>query len=65
MDHFPLLSTQDLADRYGVPIGTIYQWRSRGYGPAGFPVGRHVRYRLDDVLAWEDVQRAAELQRTA
>lgn len=51
-----LLSMQDIADRYGVPIQTVRRWRTTNYGPAGFPVGRYVRYRLADVEAWEQAQ---------
>ena len=53
------MSPEDLADREGVPVPTVYQWRSRGTGPPGFRVGRHVRYRLADVVAWEEAQIAA------
>ena len=27
----------------GVPVGTLYQWRCRGSGPAAFRVGKHLR----------------------
>ena len=48
----PLLSAQQLADYLEVPIATIYAWRHRGEGPPGFRVGRHIRYRWDDVELW-------------
>lgn len=54
------LSPEQLAEREGVPVTTIYQWRSRRTGPPGFKVGRHVRYRLADVIAWEERQIAAD-----
>lgn len=57
----PLLSMQDLADRFQVPLQTIRLWRHKGYGPAGFTVGRYVRYRLADVLTWEQAQIDAEI----
>lgn len=57
----PLLSMQDLADRFQVPLQTVRIWRHKGYGPAGFPVGRFVRYRLADVVAWEQAQLDAEV----
>jgi len=53
------LSPEQLAEREGVPTSTVYQWASRGGGPPGFRVGRHRRYRLADVIAWEDQQVAA------
>lgn len=51
-----LLSPKDIASRYGIPVQSVYLWRTKGTGPRGFTVGRHVRYRLTDVLAWEQSQ---------
>lgn len=48
------LTVSDLAAREGVPEGTVYQWNSRGTGPRYMIIGRHVRYRLADVIAWEN-----------
>jgi excisionase family DNA binding protein len=50
MEH--LLKNQDVADYLGVPIRTVYAWRHKGEGPRGFKVGRHIRYRREDVDAW-------------
>ncbi len=47
-----LLSVDELAGYLAVPPKTLYAWRSRGEGPPGFRVGRHVRYRWSDVQAW-------------
>lgn len=51
-----LLSIDDVADYLGVPKNTLYQWRTKGYGPTGRRVGKYVRYRPDDVDAWIDAQ---------
>ncbi|MFS2291723.1 MAG: helix-turn-helix domain-containing protein [Actinomadura sp.] len=48
------LTPDDLAKREGVPVSTVYQWNSRGGGPKFMKIGRHVRYRLSDVVAWEN-----------
>jgi predicted DNA-binding transcriptional regulator AlpA len=48
------LSRQQLADRYGLPVKTPAQWASKGTGPRYARIGRHVRYRLSDVIAWEE-----------
>ena len=48
------LTIGDLAEREGVPENTVYQWNSKGTGPRYIRVGRHVRYRLPDVIAWEN-----------
>lgn len=48
------LTVADLAEREGVPIETCYSWNVTGKGPTYLKIGRHVRYRLSDVLAWEE-----------
>jgi excisionase family DNA binding protein len=47
-----LWSIQDLAEFLGVPVDTIYQWRTKGYGPPGRRVGKYVRFLSTDVEAW-------------
>lgn len=54
------ISPEDLAQMLNVPVGTVYQWRTRGVGPAGFRVGKHVRYRREDVERWIAEQMAAD-----
>jgi predicted DNA-binding transcriptional regulator AlpA len=48
------LSPADLAEREGVPLETVYGWNKTRTGPPFMKVGRHVRYRLADVIAWEN-----------
>jgi predicted DNA-binding transcriptional regulator AlpA len=36
----------------GVPVGTLYYWRCRGDGPEACKLGRHLRYRAEDVRSW-------------
>ena len=50
------ITRQELADRYGVPVKTPAEWASKGTGPPYAKFGRHVRYRLRDVVAWEAKQ---------
>jgi excisionase family DNA binding protein len=49
-----LLSPEELASYLGIPLATIYRWRSQRDGPLGIRVGRHVRYRPRDVERWLD-----------
>lgn len=51
-----ILSRQEVADRYGVPVQTISAWKQKGYGPRSFRVGKYTRFRLSDCLAWEESQ---------
>jgi predicted DNA-binding transcriptional regulator AlpA len=57
------ISRQELAERYGVPVKTPAEWASKGTGPRYAKFGRHVRYRLGDVIDWEQ-ERLLEQTRT-
>lgn len=48
------LTVLQLAEREQVPVETIYGWNRTGRGPKYLRLGRHVRYRLADVIAWEE-----------
>lgn len=50
------LTVEDLARREGVPVQTVYYWNKTGDGPKYLRIGRHVRYRVTDVIAWEDAR---------
>jgi excisionase family DNA binding protein len=47
-----LMSLTDVSEMLDIPVQTLYRWRSKGDGPAGYRVGRHVRYRREAVEAW-------------
>lgn len=51
-----LLTADEVADILGVPLATVYQWRSRSVGPRGYRVGRHLRFREIDVEMWLETQ---------
>jgi excisionase family DNA binding protein len=53
------LTVKELAEREGVPEQTVYRWNSCGSGSRYMTIGRHVRYRVADVLAWENRRYAA------
>lgn len=52
----PLLTVEEVAERLKLPKQTIYYWRTQGIGPRGKVVGRHVRFREDDLALWLDQQ---------
>jgi len=43
------LTTQQLADKLGIPAETCRYWRHVGKGPKSLKFGRHVRYAVQDV----------------
>ena len=47
-----LWTVRDVAEYLGVPVGTLYDWRCKGYGPPGKRVGRYLRYEEDAVRQW-------------
>lgn len=51
-----LLQKQEVADRLGVPVRTLEDWRLRGRGPKSARIGRRVMYRERDVQEWTDAQ---------
>lgn len=55
------LSTEQVAERYGVPVSTVRKWRHLGVtGPRGVKFGRHVRYSLAELERWEQEQLAQQ-----
>jgi excisionase family DNA binding protein len=51
-----LLGPEFVSEYLGVPVTTIYQWRTKGTGPRAIKIGRHLRYRREDVEAWVESQ---------
>ncbi|GAA4395681.1 helix-turn-helix transcriptional regulator [Tsukamurella soli] len=53
------LTRAQLAERWQLPVQTLAVWATKGTGPKYSRMGRHVRYRLSDVEAWELAQESA------
>jgi predicted DNA-binding transcriptional regulator AlpA len=53
------LTVADLAERYGISVWTVYGWNQRGTGPRCLKIGALCRYRLADVIAWENSRTVA------
>ena len=49
----PMLRESELARRWGVSRRTLQRWRAAGCGPTYHLMGRAIRYRLDQVIAFE------------
>lgn len=50
------LSRKQVAGRWNLPEKTLAEWATNRTGPPYGRFGRHVRYRLSDVVAWEERQ---------
>ena len=61
MKETEFISPEDLAELLGIPIRTVYAWRSRGVGPRSYRIGKHVRFKLKDVDEW--LEERAERQK--
>ena len=49
-----LLTPEEVSTFLGVPVGTLANWRYLGRGPTFVRIGRHVRYRSEDLGSWID-----------
>jgi hypothetical protein len=50
------LSRKQVAERLRIPVGTLAAWASEGRGPKYYKFGKWTRYRLSELMAWEDEQ---------
>jgi excisionase family DNA binding protein len=53
-----LLTLHEVAELLRVPDATLRYWRHCKTGPNSYKIGRHVRYRRQDVHAWLHGQRS-------
>jgi len=53
----PLLDVGELATYLGVPISTVYDWRTNGKGPRAYRFGKHLKFAVSDVRIWIEQQR--------
>lgn len=47
-----LWTSAEVAEYLSISVSSLYQLTWKGTGPPGFKVGRHDRYRRQDVDAW-------------
>jgi len=47
-----LWTIKEVSKFLGVPVGTLYQWRHKGYGPPAWRLGRSLRYDAAAVRRW-------------
>lgn len=60
----PLLTVDQVAELLGgIPINTLYAWRYKHEGPPACRIGKHLRYRRGDVLAW--IERQSDQRRAS
>ncbi|MCQ0972271.1 hypothetical protein MLD63_17815 [Paracoccus sp. TK19116] len=56
----PILTERALAARWHVSVRNLQRRRASGSGPAWLRIGDRVRYRLEDILAFEEDCRVTE-----
>lgn len=49
-----LMDSKDLAAYLGVPLQTLYKWRTTGGGPRAIRLGRALHWRTEEVERWLD-----------
>jgi excisionase family DNA binding protein len=53
----PIWTVEDVASFLSIPVKTIYKQRADGDFCRGYRVGRHLRFKRDEVLAWFETRR--------
>lgn len=56
MQQQQLMTLADVCELLGISESTAYYWRQIGKGPKGARIGKALRYRRSDVVAWLDEQ---------
>jgi excisionase family DNA binding protein len=59
-DSSHMWSIDEVAHFLNVSKDTIYGWRKNGYGPPASKIGKHLRWRPQDVSEWVERLRQAE-----
>lgn len=52
LDHVPMWTMDDLAEKLRISKATIHTWRKRGTAPRAYRIGRHLMFAEPDVRAW-------------
>lgn len=52
------LTTREVAERFDVSVQTLKRWRKNGTGPRFYRIGKLVRYRPDEIDAFEGIDAA-------
>jgi predicted DNA-binding transcriptional regulator AlpA len=54
-----IMTTRQVSETTGIPVGTLRFWRHTNQGPASFSLGKKVVYRRSELEAWIAEQEAA------
>ncbi|GAA5200767.1 hypothetical protein GCM10023346_43620 [Arthrobacter gyeryongensis] len=46
------LTPKEICAQLQIPEQTFYQWRAKHVGPHAYRIGRHLRIRQSDFVAW-------------
>lgn len=51
-----LIDTEEVSRLTGIPVATLKYYRKVNLGPPWARIGKHIKYRPDDVKAWVDAK---------
>lgn len=52
-----LLSPDEVEEIFNIPATTLEKWRSKKIGPPYHKLGKHIRYKPQDVEKWIDTKK--------
>jgi hypothetical protein len=52
MNHRTYLKPVAAAEKIGVTVGTLANWRWKGFGPAYYAIGGMIRYADEEIDTW-------------
>lgn len=53
------LTTLEVEEQYGIPVGTLRYWRHCNCGPRSYLVGGRIRYDVADLDVWIAAQKSS------
>lgn len=56
----PMIDISELSEYLGIPVSTIYDWRTRGLSPRAYHFGKHLKFAVSDAREWVRQQREPE-----
>ena len=54
------LNQKELAKKWSISTKTLESWRSKGSGPKYYKLGNNIRYKVEDIVSFEEEKSYAD-----